>query len=567
VTSDKRFKHYPNRPKRLTAAFAKKEYTKLLERLDLAEMAAGPERWLSLFADWNALSSYIGSEAARNYFEYSQDMTNKKLNAEEKYFREKISPAINKPEHKLATSFLASKHRDAIAKKYGKQLIPAYETAMKPLDPVNTALGIKAGNLVSRYDQIIAKATVKINGQKMSLWQARSLQFSDDESIRKEAYLVCRDWFLANHQKLAGIYDKLVKLRTQMGKNVGYSSYTPLAYEMRGRTDYNAEMIEQFRSYVRKYFVPLYKKQVTEQTKDLEAKSLKPWDMFYNPKLTLPLGIAPVGEQLDKAQKVFNKISPKLGKHFKYMRLHNLIDLENRPNKRSGAYCIDFPDENKVAVFCNSTGDPDDISTLTHEMGHAFQGWESLAIESVDLQSGTADLAEVYSMGMEFLTMPYLNEFFTPEQTSKFSKERWRESIYSICYMSVVDEFQHWVYANPDVSISERDRTWCRIWDTYLPGVDFKGLEKYKKTRWYAQAHIFGVPFYYIDYALAEICAQQLALISQKDHQKAVNIYLKLCKVGGTKSFLEAIEYGGLDSPFSEDVVRRLAANAARHLI
>ena len=248
------------------------------------------------------------------------------------------------------------------------------------------------------------------------------------------------------------------------------------------------------------------------------------------------------------------------------MRNEGLIDLENRKGKRAGAYCTTFSDEGRVAILCNSTGDSDDVGTLTHEMGHAFQGWESQVIESVDLQSPTYDACEIHSMGMEYLSMRHMNEFFNDELTAKFRRNRWRDGVEIMCYIAIVDEFQHWVYENPSATPDERDTAWNKIWDIYKPGIDWSSAEEYKSARWYMQGHIFGMPFYYIDYAIAEIGAMQLALMDAQDHDKTIEAYLKLCRIGGTMSVLDIFKSVGMRTPFDESLIKDLMAHATKVL-
>jgi M3 family oligoendopeptidase len=333
-----------------------------------------------------------------------------------------------------------------------------------------------------------------------------------------------------------------------------------------GRTDYGPAQTEEFRRNVRTYAVPLLKKLRSRQAADLGLEALKPWDTGYDPSLTLPRKAAPVETQLDNAGRVFESLSPKLAGHFTRMRDEGLIDLENRKGKQAGAYCTTFPDEGRAAIFCNSTGDADDVRTLVHEMGHAFQKWESQPIEAIALQYATADAAEIHSMGMEYLSMRHMNEFFDEENTVKFRRGRWKKAISLLCYVAVVDEFQHWVYQNPEATPDERDAAWCRIWDIYEQGTDYSGVEKYKPLRWYQQMHIFRAPFYYIDYAIAETGAMQLALIDNEDHERAMDIYLNLCRIGGTMSVLEIFTTAGLRSPFGPELMRDLMNHAAHEL-
>jgi len=223
---------------------------------------------------------------------------------------------------------------------------------------------------------------------------------------------------------------------------------------MMRRTDYGPKEAEAFRSSVLEYAVPLMKRLHQEHASILGTKTLRPWDAGYHPGFTLPGGVAPIEKQLATAQQVFDEISPRLGKHFSRMCKEGLIDLENRRGKRAGVYCTSMPDEGRVAIFCNSTGDADDVGTLMHEMGHAFQAWESQAIEAIDLQWPTSDAAEVHSMGMEYLSMPKMSRFFSQENADRFRREHLYDAIFLMCYIVIVDEFQHWVYANPEFPLT-----------------------------------------------------------------------------------------------------------------
>lgn len=560
------YKHYPNRPEKLTAEFVEQEFKKLESRIPAAEQSETAEEWLKLYAEWNSLKSYIGAEGSRTDYRLAQNMADPAAEAAEEYYREQIAPVADNGNSTFVNAVLESKHRPAIAKKYGDYLIQSLETAVEPLAPVNNELRVKVSELATRYNKIVSEGEVMVGGKLVTLSVARNMQSNADPAIRKEAFLNYRKWFLDHHDQLAKVYEEMTHLRHQMAKNLGHQNFIRLGYLSMGRTDYGPEQAKVFRDSIRSYAVPLQKILHEQQATALGSETLKPWDASYHPTMTLPSGIAPVTQQLDNAQIVFNTLSPDLAKHFLRMRDEGLIDLENRKGKRAGAFCTSFSDEGRVAIFCNSTGDEEDVSTLMHEMGHAFQAWESQSIEAVDLQWPTSDAAEVHSMGMEYLSMPHMTQFFDKENAEKFRKNRWRDAVELMCYIAIVDEFQHWVYENPNASIEDRDAAWSRFWDIYKPGLDFTGIEAYKFARWYAQGHIFQVPFYYIDYAIAETGAMQLALLDSQDHNKAMNTYLKLCRIGGTQSVLNIFKAAGLRSPFDPQVMKDLMEHASKEL-
>jgi M3 family oligoendopeptidase len=560
------YKHYPNRPGKLTQEFVQTEYKKLTDRITEAEAAATADAWLELYADWNALNSFVGSETSRINHELNKNMADEELSDRERYQREEVQPAADRGNAALLKAVLASKYKQAIAERYGAHLLEVFEVMQEPLAPVNIDLRVKVGDLSMQYDKIVSQGEVVVGGETITLSKSRCMQSSNDRNVRKEAFEAYRNWFLDHRNEIAPIYDQMVHLRDEMGRNLGHQNFIPLGYKSMGRTDYDIAEAKTFRDNIRKYVVPVQTRLYKARAKRLGLEMLKPWDTGYDPAFTLPSGIAPVETQIEKAQRIFDKLSPSLAKHFMRMRDEGLIDLENRKGKRAGAYCTSFPDEGRVAILCNSTGDSEDVATLTHEMGHAFQGWESQPIEAIELQWPTSDACEVHSMGMEYLSMRYMTEFFDQDLAEKFSRNRWRDGVEIICYIAIVDEFQHWVYENPNASLDERDAAWNRIWDIYKPGVDWTGYEQYKAARWYSQGHIFGMPFYYIDYAIAETGAMQIALMDAIDHDKTVETYIKLCRIGGTMSVLNIFKAVGMRSPFDESLMKELMDHATKLL-
>lgn len=557
------FHHYAERPATLTADFLQQEFDKLTTMVKDAEASPTPELWISLLEQWNDLKAYVIGEGQRRSYRLTKDMNDEAAEEDERIFREEFLPVVDNGNSTITQALLDSQHKDAIADKFGEQLIKVLEIAQDPMSPVNTDLRIKEGEISKGYDKLRAHGEVEVLGETVTLAQAKGMTGSEDSKRREAAFRAYRGWFVENRPALADIYDKLVKNRHEMAKRLNDENFISLGYKGMSRIDYGPEDVVAFRAGVKKYITPVYKALMKKQAEALGTPTLKPWDLAYDPLLNLDSGVAkPISEQLEKAGRVFEKLSPKLAAHFERMREEQLIDLENRKGKAAGAYCTSFPDERRVAIFCNSVGDQDDVSTLMHEMGHAFQGWESQAIDLVDLRWPSSDACEVHSMGMEFLSQRFLSEFFGPEDLQKFCRYRWRDAISLICYVCVVDEFQHFVYKNPEASPDERDAEWNRLYDEYIQGLDWEGAEEFKAARWYAQLHIFKYPFYYIDYAIAELGAMQLSLIDAKDHDQGMETYLELCRLGGTKGVLELFKGAGMRSPFDPEIMRDLMEHA-----
>lgn len=562
------FVHFPRRPDTLTADFAAAEYEKLGRRSLEVEGWSSSEGWLSLFRDWNALRSYVRSEESRLYFRHTRDVRDEAIAEAERQFREQVTPRAEDGEARLMAALLGSRHRAAVAAVFGEQLLRVLAVRQAPFAPINAQLRVELGQLANEYDQRLAQAEVSVGGRAMTLSRARALLTSANADVRRAAFDGYYGWFLGERAELARIFSEMVRRRHAMGRNLGHETFVPLGYASMRRTDYGPEQVSQFRNAVRQHFSPLYRELARAHAAALGTASLRPWDAAYHPGMTLPQGVAePIAEQLDKAERVFAKLSPQLCAHLRRMREQGAIDLENRPGKAMGAYSTDFHDANEVVVFCNSVGNADDVRVLTHEMGHAFQSWESQWIEAVMLRAPTADAAEIHSMGMEFLCLPHLGEFFSGDDLQRFTIGRWMRAIEVLCYTCVVDEFQHWAYEHPDAVAEERDRCWAALHDVYLPGIDWSGeAEPFRSCRWYCQFHIFRLPFYFIDYAIAEVGALQLARLAHGDSAGALAKYLELCRLGGTRSVLELFAAAGLRSPFEAELTRELAEHVRRVL-
>ena len=558
--------HYANRPSTLTPEWVDSEFARLNQAAQTAEAANTSARWDQVVLDWNSLRAYLSGEHARLGYSIAQEAENPEIEKAETYFREKITPIWENANFEFLTLLLKSRHRPEMEKRFGSYFFLRNESSLTSTNPKNVDLRVREGELIQRYSKLVACGEITIAGEKMTLSRAIGLQNSEKPELRREAFEKHRQWFVQEHGALAEIFDELVKVRHQMALNLGDENFIPLGYAGMQRTDYGREQVEEFRKALKKEVVPLLKKMREDHAAELGTKTLKPWDGSYQPSLHFPQNIVPIDRQLDQAQNLFDRLSPRLGGHFTRMRKEKLIDLENRKGKRAGAFCTAFPDENRVAIFCNSTGSHTDVSTLTHEMGHAFQGWESQSIELIDLRWPTLDACEIHSMGMEYLSLRHMDCFFDTEHARRFQVTRWKQSLQLLCYVAIVDEFQHWIYSNPKASIDERDLEWNRIFDQYSPGVDYDGIESLKWARWYGQGHIFQAPFYYIDYAIAETGAMQLALMEAEDPKSALESYLELCRLGGTKSVLDIFKSAKMRSPFDPSLIHDLAQYATQQI-
>lgn len=561
------YKHFPNRPETLTPEFVESTYAHLLAQTESAEQSEAPDQWLAVMRAWNEFSSYMGGEGSRRNHRLNRDMRNEEAEEAMNFYRRTISPVSEAGEGRMIKALLGSRHLGAITETFGEYLIERRRLAQDSLAPVNSDLRVKNRDLANRYSKLIASAEVEVDGEMMSMAAAGSLMRTEDEGRRKEIWTIVREWFSAKRDELAAIYGEMVEVRHAMATNLGYDNYIPLGYMEMIRTDYGPTEAADFRKSVREHLVPLLAAIHKSDGAEHGTEWSRPWNTSYVPSRTIPRGIVPVDTQLDTAEKLFDEIAPTLADHFRRMRQEDLIDLENRKGKRSGAYCTTFSDEGRVAILCNSVGDSGDVRTLIHEMGHAFQAWESQAIEMVPLQRPTSDAAEVHSMGLEHLALKKIDLFFNEEHAARFRRIRLIHSLSIMVYVCVVDEFQHRVYENPNATAEEREGFWAEIAGTYMPGQDYSGYEEYLRQGWHRQGHIFWRPFYYIDYGIAETGAIQLGMLDREDPEKALSTYIDLCRLGGQKSVTNIFASAGLRSPFSDpDLIADIASYLSTEL-
>ena len=392
-------------------------------------------------------------------------------------------------------------------------------------------------------------------GEERNLSGLTPFVLSEDREMRKSASEAMFGFFVANESTIDRIYDDMVKVRTKMAKQLGFDNFVQLGYVRMLRTDYNAEMVSGFRNQVKDYIVPVANKLYERQRERLDLDKLS----YYDEKFEFLSGNAkPKGEPewiVNNGIKMYSELSPETKEFFDFMIENELLDLVTKKGKQAGGYCTYIPDYKSPFIFSNFNGTSGDVDVLTHEAGHAFQCYRSRWITIPECNFPTYESCEIHSMSMEFFTWPWMNLFFKEEE-AKYKYTHLGDAIKFIPYGVTVDEFQHFVYENPEATPTERKAAWREIERKYLPHKDYSECDFLERGGWwFKQGHIFSSPFYYIDYTLAQICALQFWKKDQESHEEAWNDYLRLCEVGGTKSFRELVEYANLISPFEAGCV------------
>ncbi|KGA95549.1 oligoendopeptidase F [Alkalihalobacillus alcalophilus ATCC 27647 = CGMCC 1.3604] len=502
----------------------------------------------------NQFRSKLSTMYTLTYIRSSID-TNDDFYQKERDFFDEISPELDELNTALYQELIKSPCREALEKKWGAQLFDIADFQIKSFSPEVIHLLQKENKLTSEYAKLVASAEIEFQGESYTLAQLAPFTQDHKRNIRQEATNASFGFFASHSERFDEIYDQLVKVRHEIATTLGYKNFVELGYIRMLRIDYNAEMVEVFRKQVRDVIVPLASKLYKKQANRIGVDSLK----FYDENFKYKTGNAkPKGSPewiIDNGKKMYEELSPETKEFFQFMLDRNLMDLEAKKGKEAGGYCTFIEDYQAPFIFANFNGTSDDLDVLTHEVGHAFQCYLSRDIGIPEYLFPTHEACEIHSMSMEFLTWPWMELFFK-EDTDKYKYSHLATGLQFLPYGVAVDEFQHLIYENPEWTPTERKQAWKQLEEIYLPHRDYDGNAYLEEGNlWKRQGHIYKSPFYYIDYTLAQICAFQFWKRSQENKEKAWNDYLNLCKLGGSKSFLELVEAASLASPFEEGMV------------
>ena len=526
----------------------KKEFSELIESFEKAENVEGQ---VNAFDKIIKLRNHIETMQTLVSVRHSID-TNDEFYDKENEYMDEISPILFGFTNDFYKALVNSKFKDELIQKYGKFLFDLAENTLKTFSPEIIPDAQEENRLSSKYSKLIASAKIDFDGKELNLSQMVPYTQSKDRNVRIEAAKKVAQFFSENQDEFDNIYDSLVKVRTRMAQKMGYKNFVEFGYKQLSRLEYDAKMVEGYRKQVLENIVPLHTELRERQGKRLGVDKLK----FYDEAIKFNSGNAdPHGSPewiLNNGKTMYKELSKETDEFFTFMTENNLLDLLSKKGKMSGGYCTYIPEHKAPFIFANFNGTSHDIDVLTHEAGHAFQVYQSRGFEVPEYLWPSYEACEIHSMSMEFLTWPWMDLFFEND-TDKYKFIHLSEALLFIPYGVTVDEFQHWVYENPEATPKERREKWIEIEKKYLPTRDYGEVEELKNgIFWFRQGHIFSSPFYYIDYTLAQVCAFQFWIKSKENREKAWQDYLNLCKLGGSKPFFELMKSANLKNPFEE---------------
>ncbi len=507
---------------------------------------------------YNALSKEYGTATALSYMRYTINTVDP-FYLEEKDYYDEIGPAAANLDLEYTRALLDSIFRPELEQRLNPLLFQSMENGMKAMSPEIVEDMIEENRLVSEYSQLMAGMEFTFRGETMSRAMLMRYASDDNRETRKECYETLGTTLAAHSAQLDRIFDDLVHVRDRMAKKMGYQNFVELGYYRMNRLCYDAQQVSRFRQNVKNDLVPVVARLRTENAKRLGIDRF----MLYDLGVIIPGGDPkPFGKEqiFAAAKEMYHSMGQETGAFIDMMLENEAFDVDARTNKWGGGYCTEFPKYRQPFILANFNGTADDVDTVTHEAGHALNDYLCFDNEyAEELGCGGMETAETHSMSMEFFAWPYMEKFFG-ENAGKYRYRHAMDAFSFIPYGTMVDEFQHIVYQQPDMTPAERNATWLNLERQYRPHISMEGMPYLEQgTRWQYQMHIFETPFYYIDYCLAQTAAFQFLLASLEDYEGAFAAYLRFSKQGGERVWTDLLKEAGLRSPFEEGALKEVA--------
>ena len=481
-----------------------------------------------------------------------------KFYEEEQKYYDKISPKVTAFENEYKKELLNTKFRSYMESKIGKIAFKDLEFDLKSFDKSIISLKQKENSLMSEYSKLLAEIKIDFKGETLNLSLLGKYLTSEDRNIRIETVNARSRVLEKAKDKLDDIYDKMVKNRTEQAKKLGFHNYVELAYYIMGRTTYGINEVRNFRNQVKKYLVPFASKLHEERKNRLELNKLDSVDegIYFINGNPVPVGTA---QDIFKAgMKMYSELSKETKEFFEFMLNHELFDVLGRPNKADGGYMDMLYTFKAPIIFANFNGTSGDVDVITHECGHAFQGFITRNDEIMEHNNIKMETAETHSMSMEFFAEKWMELFFG-NRADDYRKMHLEDAIAFIPYGCMVDEFQEIIYSKPELTKKERLKVWQDLEKQYKPHLNFENDSFQKEgRRWQLQRHIYVCPFYYIDYCLAQTCAIQFKIKMDEDFNNAWNKYIDFCYESAKDTFQNMLHNVGLQSPFEDGFMKKL---------
>ncbi|MEO7044002.1 MAG: M3 family oligoendopeptidase [Ferruginibacter sp.] len=516
------------------------------------------EQWMQNLSE---LEAVVNEDACWRQIKMTCDTENKSLEEAFNYFCMEIQPNIQPYVDALNKKLLASPFLDSLDTKTYFPYLRGVKQSIELFREENIPLQAEVSVLQQQYGQVTGAMAVTVNGKEYTLQQAAKFLENPDRSVREDVYKKIQERRLQDKDKLDELYDKLIDLRNTEAKNAGFENYRDYRFKELGRFDYTKEDCFQFHDAVKKYVLPLVNDIYKKKKEKLGLDSLRPWDLDAEPAGTQPLHPFKTSDELlQKSIECFTALKPFFGECLQKMQDLNHLDLESRRGKAPGGYNCPLPESGAPFIFMNAAGQMHDVTTMVHEGGHAVHSFLAHPLPLTGFKEYPMEIAEVASMAMELFSMDNWNTFFDNDADLQKAKEHQLERVITIFpWIAIIDKFQHWIYEHPTHTHNERTNAWVTISKEFRDDViDYNGLEVYLQNAWQRQLHLFEVPFYYIEYGIAQLGAIGMWMQFKKNKDAALNNYCEALALGGTKTLPELYKTAGLEFDFSPEKVKSL---------
>ena len=517
---------------------------------------------LKLIKDRSSLDSFISEDLAWRYINFTRYTSNSSFKTKYEYFINEIQPQIAIFDNILNKKLLGAVNNDQFTDEAFQIYFHCIEQDIKLFRKENIPLFTKIDLKSNEYSELMATLTINYNKKNITLQQAAAYMESSSRKTRKTVFEKVKDVRLEHKLKINDNYSELINLRNQVALNAGHSNFRDYAFDSMCRFDYTIDQNLELLDSIRDEIMPIISILENRRKKKLNIKILRPFDL--NVDIESKRSLKPFknsNELIEKSVLCFNKLGHNLGKYLQQMKDLKLFDLDTRKGKAPGGYNYPLDRTGAPFIFMNSALRLGDMVTLMHEGGHAVHSFLSQPIELVYFKHPPSEVAELASMSMELITMEHWNTFFKTNEDLRRAKLKHLTDVLGILpWIAIIDKFQHWVYTYPDHSDSDRQNSWKDIYTEYSTGmVQWDGYEDYMNILWQKQGHLFDVPFYYIEYAIAQLGAMAIWKNYKKDHEKTIEQYMAALSLGYTCSMPKIYEAAGIKFDFSRSYISSLA--------
>lgn len=516
------------------------------------------EQWLK---DASELEAAISEEVCWRQIKMTCDTENKELEASFTFFMMEIQPKMQPFSDRLNKKLLDCKFASELDTQKYFTYLRNVKKNIDLFEEKNIPLIAELNVLQQQFGVIAGKMTVRVNGQEYTLQQATRFLEDPDRNLREEVYHKINKRRLADKDALNELFSTLLAKRNEVAINAGFHSYTEFRFLELGRFDYTQDDCYQFHEAVKLHVMPLVNELYEARRKKLGIDTLRPWDIDAEPLGTKPLHPFNDGNELtDKAIACFDQLMPFFGDCLRKMKAMGHLDLDSRKGKAPGGYNCPLAESGAPFIFMNAAGQLDDVTTMVHEGGHAIHSFLAHPLELNGFKEYPMEIAEVASMSMELFSMDYWNVFFKTSEELHRAKEQQLERVITIFpWIATIDKFQHWIYKNPQHSLEERAKAWVEISDEFTsPVLNYDGMDDYRSYGWQRQLHLYEVPFYYIEYGIAQLGAIGMWQQFKKNKDAALNNYIQALSLGATTTLPNLFKAAGLEFNFSPEYISKL---------